>query len=385
MRNYYNTATILLISILTLFSINIASATSLNALKNDAKCISGDCQNGKGKVVFGDNTIYEGEFKNGLADGYGICNYSDGSTYTGFWKENNIEGEGIYYENDGKTIKGIWKNNQLVQEKSNVLNEKVTAYQDILEDENSSSTKTSDSNSKTWVVIVGIARYPNKRSLNFTDDDAYRFHSFVKSPEGGAIKDEQIKLLIDETATKNNILIALKTMSLQADENDVFLFYFSGHGISGGFLPHDYLDESTIVEHDEVMKILNKSAAKSKIVIADACHSGSMIAHRGIKEEAAIENYYNAIQKNEGGLVLLMSSKEEETSLENKGLRQGVFSFYLLKGLKGAADENTDKIICAKELFEYVKTNVSTYTNYYQTPVIYGKHAVTVPIGVVRD
>lgn len=383
MKNYYNIITILLISTLVILNITVINANTV--VTNDgAKCITGDCQNGKGKVIFGDNTIYEGEFKNGLAEGYGICHYSDGSTYTGFWKANNIEGEGVYFGNDGNTIRGIWKNNELIEENNNVLNKKMAnRHQDIFEEV---ATKNTNANiSKTWVVIVGVARYTNKKSLNFTDDDAYRFHSFVKSPEGGAIKDSQIKLLIDETATKENILAALKTISSQAGEDDSFLFYFSGHGVSGGFLPHDYLDQSTIVEHDEVMDILNKSAAKSKIVIADACHSGSMIAHRGIQEEAVIENYYNAIAKSEGGLILFMSSKGEETSLENKGLRQGVFSFYLLEGLKGAADADADKIICAKELFEYVKTKVSTYTNYFQTPVIYGKHTVNVPIGAIRN
>jgi hypothetical protein len=382
MRIYYRTVIIILICITNL-SVAGASNTNILNLKNDsARCILGDCQNGKGKVVFDDNTIYEGEFLNGLANGYGICYYADGSTYTGYWNNNNIEGEGIYYINNGNVIKGIWKNNELIQETNEVLKE-IYAFADFETSEELIEMTTNDS--KTWVVIVGIARYPNKQSLNFTDDDAYRFHSFVKSPEGGAIADNQIKLLIDETATKKNILSALKTISSQATSEDNFIFYFSGHGISGGFLPHDYADRTTILEHQEVMDILSESAAKSKIVIADACHSGSMIKHKGVKEEAVIENYYNAIAKSEGGLILFMSSKEEETSLENKGLRQGVFSYYLLQGLKGAADADSDKIICTKELFDYVKIKVSIYTNYFQTPVIYGEHTVNVPLGAVRD
>ncbi len=373
-------------SIIILFSLycnlNLNAEIPNIQLNNGVKCVSGDCQNGKGKIIYSDNTIYEGEFLNGLADGYGKCNFSDGSTYIGYWKKNTIEGEGIYYEGNGRVIKGFWQANELVKEDENISVKKAERYYD---DYIPTNEELSKGDSKTWVVIIGVARYPNKKSLNFTDDDAFRFHSFVKSPEGGALKDEQIKLLIDETATKKNILDALKSLSQRADEDDTFLFYFSGHGVSGGFLPHDYLDASTVVEHEEVMDILSKSKAKSKIVIADACHSGSMIAHRGVTEEAVIENYYNAIQKSEGGLILLMSSKGEETSLENKGLRQGVFSFYLLKGLKGAADADMDKIICAKELFDYVKANVSSYTNYFQTPVIYGAESLKIPMGAVRD
>jgi hypothetical protein len=57
-------------------------------------------------------------------------------------------------------------------------------------------------------------------------------------------------------------------------------------------------------------------------------------------------------------MVLMMSSKAEETSIEYRGLRQGVFSYYLIKGLKGEANSNRDKIVTITELYDYVKKNV---------------------------
>lgn len=80
----------------------------------------------------------------------------------------------------------------------------------------------------------------------------------------------------------------------------------------------------------------------------------------------------------------MMSSKAEETSIENNGLRQGIFSHFLIRGLKGGADHDANDVITVGELFDYVKANVIYYTNSYQTPVIYGKYDKTMPLGVVR-
>lgn len=73
--------------------------------------------------------------------------------------------------------------------------------------------------------------------LKYTDDDAYLLYSFLKSPEGGAVPDDQVKILIDEAANRENIIKTLKTTFAEADANDVILLYFAGHGINGYYLP----------------------------------------------------------------------------------------------------------------------------------------------------
>ena len=78
--------------------------------------------------------------------------------------------------------------------------------------------------------------------LRYTDDDAYRFYAFLKSPEGGALPDEQIRILIDEEATREGVLEAMADVFGQAGPKDLVLFYFSGHGLNGSFLPIDFDD-----------------------------------------------------------------------------------------------------------------------------------------------
>lgn len=241
---------------------------------------------------------------------------------------------------------------------------------------------------KVWAVVVGVASYTAMPTLRYSDDDAYQMYAFLKSPEGGALSDNQITLLVDENATKSQIINSLNQKFSAASENDLVIFYYAGHGLEGSFIPYDYNGtESTKLLHKDVQDIFTSCKAKNKLFIADACHSGSSSENlqniRGNVKET-MDKYYQALAKTSGGTALMMSSKAEETSLENKTIRQGVFSYYLIRGLKGEADFNADNIISVRELFDYVQTQTRQYTNYRQNPELYGLFDPNMPIGAVR-
>ena len=242
---------------------------------------------------------------------------------------------------------------------------------------------------KVFAVVVGIASYNHVQSLKFTKDDAYLMYAFLKSPEGGAIPDDQITLLIDGNATKDRIMQALhKTFSL-AGPNDAILFYYAGHGLSTGILPIDYDGFNNIIPYGDIYSVFEKNTAKYKFCITDACFAGnfSQYASRGdeIDEvQTVVDKYYNAIKKTAGGTAILMSSKAQEKSVEYLGLRQGVFSHFLIRGLKGEADEDKDKLITILELYNYVEKEVRTYTGNNQSPSLFGNFDINMPVGGVR-
>ncbi|WP_291727004.1 caspase family protein [Bernardetia sp.] len=238
---------------------------------------------------------------------------------------------------------------------------------------------------KVWAVVVGVASYTAMPTLRYSDDDAYQMYAFLKSPEGGALSDDQITLLVDENATKSQITNSLNQKFSAASENDLVIFYYAGHGLEGSFLPYDYNGtESTKLLHKDIQEIFTSSKAKNKLFIADACHSGSSSENLRGNVKATMDKYYQALANTSGGTALMMSSKAEETSLENKTIRQGVFSYYLIRGLKGEADFNADKIVSVRELFDYVQTQTRQYTNYRQNPELYGLFDPNMPIGAVR-
>lgn len=348
-------------------------------------CISGNCENGRGMLIYPEGAAkYIGNFVDGQPNGEGVINYSNGERYKGNWKEGSYDGEGTLYLMDGTKVTGYWAAGTYMGEddpnapKEEDYPEVVT---DALEDIIAFRDMT---DMKVWAVVVGVSSYNHMPTLRYTDDDAYRMYAFLKSPEGGALADDQIRILIDEDATKEKITRTMSEVFGQAKPNDLVLLYFSGHGLKGSFLPIDFDGYNNKLEHDEINLILKKSPAKYKLCIADACHSGSLLAMKSGNVRNVLEEYYTSLAQAEAGTALIMSSKSDETSLESSGLRQGVFSHFLIRGLKGEADENENKIVTIKELYDYIEKNVRTYTGNRQSPIIKGDYDPRMTVSVVR-
>jgi uncharacterized caspase-like protein len=70
------------------------------------------------------------------------------------------------------------------------------------------------------------------------------------------------------------------------------------------------------------------------------------------------------------GCAILTASKDSEAAQERSELGHGLFSYYVLKGLRGEADANHDHVVTVDELFNYVQTQVARETNGSQTPQI---------------
>ena len=66
-------------------------------------------------------------------------------------------------------------------------------------------------------------------------------------------------------------------------------------------------------------------------------------------------------------------------------IQQGVFSYYLINGLKGAADLNRDRYITMGELFLYTKNETSRKSNNKQVPVVYGKNLDLIPLARLKN
>jgi hypothetical protein len=352
--------------------------------KEDASkkgCILGDCEQGEGTYVYADGSKYIGEFKEGAADGQGICYYSNGNKYTGFWKANYFNGEGTMYFENGEVTLGLWDN-------GNYLGAAPPTEAE-LEELVSKNQVEFDPTMKVYAVIVGVAKYNHMPVLNYTDDDAYKMFAHLLSPQGGALGKDEITILIDEDATKKKILQNMKETFEKADSNDMVMLYFSGHGLKGAFLPFDFDGFNNKLFHQEIKTVFNSSNAKFKLCIADACHSGSLngLAARGgtVNASSVIANYYKAFDNVQSGTALLLSSKAEETSLESSGLRQGIFSHFLMRGLEGEADTDKNAIVTIQELHNYIHTNVRAYTGNWQTPILEGNYDSRMPVGIVRD
>ncbi len=223
----------------------------------------------------------------------------------------------------------------------------------------------------TYAVIVGIADYKfsNYRNgdLRYADQDARRFSEFLRSTAGGAVPSQNIILLTNQKATKAAIGHAMRLFR-KATPQDRVIFYFSGHGTKGGFLPYDVStsNSNTMLTHREVKANFKPSMASTKLCIVDACLSGGMTTHQA----------WNARSTGEpasANVVLMLSSRSTQSSVESGMRRGGVFTYFLLSGLAGKADANKNQTVTIKELYGYLAPRIRRETPNHQSPLFYGK------------
>jgi hypothetical protein len=379
MKVYYDNNTLLREETISNQAIVTAAKTEPNTTTKILDCNKEYCHNTLGSLRYKDGSVYTGDFVNGIGEGNGKCKYANGDRYEGGWKNHAPHGQGIMHFSKGTTYAAIWDNGVPKQK----INPNMSPV--IAQDTKPKPTQKSDNTTKIYALIAGVASYSHMPSLKYTDDDAYQLYAFLKSPEGGAIPDDHIKIIIDDAVTRKSLLQELHNISAKADADDVVLIYLSGHGLDGAYVPSDFDGYKNQVSYEDILETLDNSAAKHKLFITDACHSGSMLATARTPYNVALENFYTAYSSIEGGTAIMMSSKKEEVSLEYGGLRQGVFSHFLIKGLKGQADLDSDKLITISELYNYVSTNVKSYTANAQNPAIMGDFDKDMPVGWVRQ
>ena len=231
---------------------------------------------------------------------------------------------------------------------------------------------------RSYAVIVGVSRYqklPANLQLQFAERDAQSIFTALISPEGGNFKVENVHLLTNEKAT----LAALKReidgwLPSVAKDGDRVLVYFAGHGFlkdgKGYFAPHDFdLDnvDKTGYPMDELGTVMgSKINATSKILLTDACHSGAISLYTADDVESLNKTLTNLNKS----MFSLTASRARERSFESPDLKggHGVFTYYVVEGMQGAADTSGDGVVSADELAEYVHTQVREYTSGQQNP-----------------
>lgn len=216
---------------------------------------------------------------------------------------------------------------------------------------------------KTYLVSVGIADYPGtQHDLNLPASDAKTI-TWLYSKNSGV----EYKQLLDQSATKTAIVKAIQTLFAKASAGDIVVFFFSGHGYPGGFCAYD-----ANLSYAEIRRAMASSKSKNKMIFADACFSGKL------REESTSASAMNATKK--ANVMLFLSSRSNETSIERRSMTNGFFTTYLQKGLRGNADANRDRTITARELFDFVNQGVVSLSEGRQHPVMWGKFSDHMPV-----
>ncbi|MEZ4874141.1 MAG: hypothetical protein R2793_01470 [Flavobacteriaceae bacterium] len=94
-------------------AVKMVSGNSVVPTNNTASgCVDGDCNNGWGKYEYS-NGYYDGFWKNGKKEGYGLYKWTGTGKYIGNWSNDNMNGYGVYIAENEDNIVGEYQNGQL--------------------------------------------------------------------------------------------------------------------------------------------------------------------------------------------------------------------------------------------------------------------------------
>ncbi len=202
---------------------------------------------------------------------------------------------------------------------------------------------------RVFGVFVGISNYGGRaNNLMYTADDAR--HMYDAMQRGTGMRTADAVVLTDQQATLAAVRQAIQRLGSQAGPNDMFVFFYSGHG---GRVPRqtfqpadpDNLDETLVfydndLTDDALGELLDGIHAKVSLLVFDACFSG------GFSKDVI----------SAPGRMGLFSSEEDVTSGVAVKFRAGGYLAEFIAEAVGQrlADDDGDPGITALELSQYL-------------------------------
>jgi uncharacterized caspase-like protein len=178
-------------------------------------------------------------------------------------------------------------------------------------------------------LVVGINNYRTPYELHGCESDVHNIGAVLEVHSDGS-PNFAVKKLTD-VLFKSDLLAYIE--DLFSTETEISLLYFSGHGLSSNMdtslVTPDFTGKGDdgLISMDSLLKIVNASKAREKIVILDCCHAGKLgnIGPTSYAPDAKLSN----------GTTILASCKDTETSSEDS--TGGVFTNLLVLALQGGA------------------------------------------------
>ena len=219
-------------------------------------------------------------------------------------------------------------------------------------------------------IIIGIQNYKFLPKADYANQDAQVFYDYASRALG--IKQENIKLLLDDEADVSGIYKAFQNwlpLKVHKGKTDVYVFY-SGHGLPSAdgkslyFLPAGAdrdLVAKTAISQREIVDAMKAAQPKSVTMFIDSCYSGQIRTG-----ETLLASARPVVMKVDEvayppDFTVITASASDQIASSSPDLKHGIFSYYLMKGLEGEADENRDGTISIGKLQSYLSDRVPRF------------------------
>lgn len=214
-----------------------------------------------------------------------------------------------------------------------------------------------------YAIIAGASNYRGDGlDLGFASKDASDFAGVLGNSSGRlfGVGNTFITLLNTDGAavsypTRENLKKAVEGIAAKAQAGDIFIFYLAGHGTNWGgqdgdfyYLTPDASDgnlndpairNTVAVSGSELTQWFKQVAALKQVLIMDVCHSGKLaddlMGARGDVSSSVLRSYER--MKDRTGMYILAGSAADAVSYETSVYGQGLLTYSLIFGMKGAA------------------------------------------------
>jgi formylglycine-generating enzyme required for sulfatase activity len=210
-------------------------------------------------------------------------------------------------------------------------------------------------------LIVGVGTYPEESglaSLKFPLNDASALADVLEQ------QGYMVQRLTDTKATRPIVRKVLNDLAqVITPEEGSFLFYFAGHGFAQdgvnylatyGVATDNLKEEGLAVS--EVERLLKRTKAKRQMMFIDACRNEPSKGSRTADARSF------ATLKAAEGMRALYATKSGAVSYEAEELGHGLFTHFLIQGLKGEAANPKDGLVTFRDLSDFVVSKVKAYS-----------------------
>ncbi|MBW2734793.1 MAG: caspase family protein [Deltaproteobacteria bacterium] len=213
-----------------------------------------------------------------------------------------------------------------------------------------------DARMRRYALIVGNnSGAKDEAELRYSGSDAQKLQRVLRGL-GGFHLEDTVLLLNEKASTVLRALKSISTRIAHSKQDAMLLVYFSGHA-----------DEKTLHLGDTSLdlrqfeRLLRATPAKFRLMILDACRSGSLTRVKGgrVKGGRKQPGFKITIDRplSSQGTVFLTASTASEDAQESDRLRGSFFTHYLVSGLLGAADVNGDGKVVLEEAYRHAYDN----------------------------
>ncbi len=230
-----------------------------------------------------------------------------------------------------------------------------------------------------YILSIGVSKYanlPDELQLHYAHLDAQDIAAAFATQEGRLFDKVEAVPLLNEGASRGDILDSLDWILRQTTQYDVAIIFVSGHGMLHEvgedyyFLPHDGDPErlrSTAILWSQFDNVLERLPGLS-VLFVDTCHAGGVAGEGKGWKAASLDLAIRDLTTAGKGAFIMASSTGPEISLERAEWGHGAFTKAILEGLEGGADYDGNGVIYTTELDNYVTDRVKELTGGAQHP-----------------